>query len=121
MKKQVARVAMLLISSAFFSYANAQVNYSYDNNGNRTSSWVEVYTMSMVHSKDSNKNDSNKVTRTIKVYPNPTPGNLNVAISSIQTNEFATIYFSDASGNLLTTQKDISTLTQASLWDKLNY
>jgi hypothetical protein len=107
-----------LFLSTFCTNATAQsgVNYTYDLNGNRTSEFVNIISHAPVyHNTDSNKNDSNKAIPTIKVYPNPTTAQVNVSISSFQNCEFATIYLSDASGNLLTTIKTTSTLVPINL------
>lgn len=93
------------------------IYYVYDGNGNRTSSSLTLFSHAPLrhHQNDSAGNDSNKVLPTIKVYPNPTAGQINVSISSLQSCEFATIYLSDASGNLLSTQKATSTVIPISL------
>jgi Secretion system C-terminal sorting domain len=106
--------SLLLFITAFYIQANAQVGYSYDNNGNRTASIV-IHPMSLVRNKDTTKKDSSKVLPVIKVFPNPTPNQFTVSISDFKSYEYATIYLSDASGNLLSIQKTSSTLFSMSL------
>jgi hypothetical protein len=111
-------IGSLLFVITFAANSMAQlsyVNYYYDNNGNRTTEWVQIIAHSMVHHNDTIKNDSIAVMPIIKVYPNPTAAIVNVSISTLQNCEFATLYLSDASGNLISTKKTSSTLSQLNL------
>lgn len=88
-----------------FSYTlSAQVYYYYDNNGNRITS---TYT----HHAPEHRNDTSK----IKIYPNPTNGEVNVAISSFGSCTYASIYIVDGSGNVLSTQNTSSLMTTVNL------
>jgi Secretion system C-terminal sorting domain len=114
--KQISTVIILLFLSAFYSHTNAQqVYYSYDDNGNRTREYIisPPAAQPQKHKKsDTTKKDSVPV---IAIYPNPTTGMVNVSISSLQTCGYATIYMSDASATLLTTQKTNSTIFPVNL------
>jgi hypothetical protein len=116
--------SLKMLSSIIFIYvlagnASAQVYYNYDNNGNRLNESMTVLPPKIIaggHKNDSTPKDTttNTVT-TIKVYPNPTASQVNVAISSFQGCEYATMYLLDATGNLLSTQKSASTISQINL------
>jgi hypothetical protein len=107
---QISILILLPFLNAFCFYASAQVSYSYDNNGNRTSDIVIVGHAPVHNHHDSTGKDSSNVAN-IKVYPNPTTAQVNVSISSFKSCGSANIYLSDASGNLLSTQKATSTLS----------
>lgn len=100
--------SMLLFICAFgINNAHAQaIQYYYDNNGNRISELVVVLHKSAIN------NDS---TSCITVYPNPTVAQVNVSIPCIQNCGDATVYVSDGSGNLISTQKLTSTISQVNL------
>jgi hypothetical protein len=84
--------------------SSAQVYYYYDNNGNRITS---TYT----HHAPEKRKDTNKV----KIYPNPTVGEMSVAISSFGNCGYATIYITDGSGNVLSTQNTSSLMNTINL------
>jgi Secretion system C-terminal sorting domain len=83
---------------------SAQVYYYYDNNGNRITS---TYTH---HAPERRNNDNN-----VKMYPNPTVGEVNVAISSFGNCSYASIYIVDGSGNVLSTQNTSSLMNTVNL------
>jgi len=89
-----------LLCILFTHTINAQVYYYYDDNGNRITS-------TLTHRAPERRKDTNKVT----IYPNPTNGMVNVAISSFGTCGYATIYIIDGSGNVLSTQQTSSSMT----------
>ena len=83
---------------------NAQVYYYYDNNGNRITS-------TLTHHAPERRKDTNKV----KIYPNPTNGELNVSISSFGNCGYADIYVVDGTGSIISTQKTSQALTTVNL------
>src|SRR5579863_1784564 len=95
---------VLLCLSFFTHEVNAQVYYYYDDNGNRISS-------SASHHSAERRKDTSK----IKIYPNPTNGEVNVSISTLDKCRHANIYIMDGTGNLLATQEATSTLTTIDL------
>jgi hypothetical protein len=97
-------IFIILLSIVFVHTTNAQVYYYYDNNGNRITS---TYT----HHAPERRKDTDKV----KIYPNPTNGELNVSISSFGNCGYADIYIVDGSGNIISTQKTSSALTTVNL------
>lgn len=102
--KQISTLIILLFLSILCIHANAQVYYYYDNNGNRITS---TYT----HHAPERRKDSAKV----KIYPNPTIGEVNVAISSFGNCSYASIYIIDGSGNVLSTQNTSSPMNTVNL------
>lgn len=74
-------VFVILLCSAYTYTLSAQVYYYYDNNGNRI-------TTTYTHHAPEYRNDTSK----IKIYPNPTNGEVNVAISSFGSCTYASIY-----------------------------
>jgi hypothetical protein len=118
MKKAFIKLNGIVLSLfAFCISSNAQmgsINYTYDNNGNRTSAWTSMFSCVKKHPSDSTKKDSTKTDSVIalkhgiNVYPNPTSGQVTVAISSFQPCGTAVVYLQDASGNELMAQKATS-------------
>jgi hypothetical protein len=95
----------------FFTISsNGQVYYTYDNNGNRTASYIVHEGDIKPQKKDTAKKDS--VPCSINLYPNPTTNEVNVSIPCIQNCQDAMIYISDASGNLISTIKATSSTIQ---------
>ena len=118
-------VSILIFIGTFYTNSQAQttISYSYDGNGNRTSSvGLVIGGDAMVRPNDTTKKDSANtiaLNHGITVYPNPTSGQVSVAIASLtsnpQTCQFAMVYLMDASGNVLQTQKATQSPVQMSL------
>lgn len=77
----------MLFTSCFFVNTNAQVSYSYDNNGNRTAKVIVLNTLKSDEVVTSDAYDDgfsvfeDKIGESfITVYPNPTKGQLRVDI-----------------------------------------
>ena len=76
-----------LFTACFFVNTNAQVSYSYDNNGNRTAKVIVLNTLKSDEVVSSEANDDEKSMfedkigeSSITIYPNPTKGQLRVDI-----------------------------------------
>lgn len=102
------RTFLLLLSFLSFgcSYSvSAQtVFYSYDPGGNRiTRGTVRLYSAKQSGSEQEEKITNSLLTCQVTVYPNPTAGELNIAISNGEEDALSRIWLYDDSGKLLKT------------------
>lgn len=104
MKKIITRICMLIILNLLFVSINAQtVNYEYDNSGNVKSRKVITLKSSYAES-DSTVLKSKMFEDTeikVKIYPNPTRGDLKIEIPDYKDNDEITFQVYDMNGRLL--------------------
>lgn len=106
-------IFMVVFYLQAISYGQTQVDYLYDNSGNRTSRRTIILSKSLIQERDSTKNEE-KITeqiedKTILVYPNPVREEVNIEITGIDENIEGSIYLFDEGGRLLITASQIST------------
>ena len=90
-------IIIMLISFGIVSKAQVvATHFAYDQNGNRIQNWVTIYKMTDRDSVGSSANDtisgqgrSKKVEsfESVRLYPNPTPGILELKISDLNSGE----------------------------------
>lgn len=102
--KKIFTAICIIIMNMFFTSIKAQtVNYEYDNSGNIKSRKVITIKSSYSESDSSIiKYELFEDTEIkVKIYPNPTNGNLKIEISDYKDNEEIIFYVFDLNGRLL--------------------
>ncbi len=119
--KQKPFLTILLIgvglTMSLVSYSQTY-EYSYDNSGNRIKRQVvQLKNATIAPSNDFDQKilDEKLGERTIKVYPNPTKGQLKVEISDLEQSSKIQIHVLNLSGLLVENQNVTSTLTVINL------
>lgn len=99
------------------SIASAQVSYEYDNAGNRTYRKIITLTKSAVVTNDTLPKPVTEMLDNLEVniYPNPTKGQLNVAVSGLADNESGTISIYNTQGQLILKENASSSLTELNI------
>jgi hypothetical protein len=79
------------------------VEFSYDEHGNRTKREVTITLQSKVkkNQQDIEPTEDFMGERTIKIFPNPTRGDLNVNITNLKENEHLTVTIYDMNGRTI--------------------
>lgn len=112
MKSLTILTALLFTTSAYC----ARINYDYDNAGNRVKRYIIVEEIDNVVKGEfrSGKEDESlgkedkaisEEEVSIKVYPNPTTGIVNVDIANVDETENNTLHLYDSRGELITSRK----------------
>lgn len=98
------------------SIASAQVSYEYDNAGNRVSRTITL-TKSAVVTNDTLPKPATEMLDglQVKIYPNPTKGQLNVSLSGLADNETGTISIYALNGQLILKENASSSLTELNI------
>jgi len=117
-KSIIQFIACIMLMIAFAVHSNAQVNYYFDNNGNR----VNPNHLIMVKGKKK-VDDTNKV----RIFPNPTPAQVNVSIKNLTDCPQTMVYVLDNDSRVLAsvqatqnpTMLDISRLAQGIYYIKV--
>ena len=89
MKALFLRAILVLLFTFGYGVASAQVSYGYDASGNRIYSSITLTKSSVVNSSDSITKPSTELLDNleIKIYPNPTKGQLTVDVSGLNEGE----------------------------------
>jgi hypothetical protein len=80
---------------------NLQVEFTYDNAGNRTSRQIVSLNKSTYLSDTISILEDHLEGRTVKLYPNPTYGLLTMEISSLKADEKVMVLVTDMNGHIL--------------------
>lgn len=108
MKKQLKLIGIILVlGMLFFSVSAQTVGYDYDIRGNITSRRVIVLKSSYRSSLDSivTPEAFEDTQLNIRIYPNPTKGDLIIEVPDYQENEVLTFQVYDINGRLLLNAK----------------
>jgi YD repeat-containing protein len=82
---------------------NQVVKFTYDEHGNRTKREVTITLQSKVkqNQQDIEPTEDQMGERVIKIFPNPTRGDLNVNITNLKENEHLTVTIYDMNGRTI--------------------
>jgi hypothetical protein len=111
MKIHLKKTTLVILFLLACGIASAQVSYGYDAAGNRISRTITLTRHAIVSTDTISEPVTEKLNDLeVKIYPNPTKGQLNVIISGLADNESGTISIYSAQGQLILKER-ISSLS----------
>lgn len=101
----------LLLSTSLAVRAQSKIGYSYDSSGNRVERTIVLETVKKAKASPEIENSftDNIDERNVKIYPNPTQGQLRVDISRLDEGDKCTLSLYSISGYLIFTDSNAGT------------
>lgn len=101
----------LLLSTSLAVKAQSKIGYSYDSSGNRVERTIvlEIVKKAKASPEIENSFTDNIDERNVKIYPNPTQGQLRVDISRLDEGDKCTLSLYSISGYLIFTDSNAGT------------